>query len=122
MSRSCWAIGWGGRRHGWGDNGGKGSPTTEATGAAQTGSQPIPENLQRILQLLRPPQPGISTDATRGMERHRRALLTSMTAIAARALGMGSSLITIPLTLHYLANERFGLWMTISSVVAMASF
>jgi O-antigen/teichoic acid export membrane protein len=35
---------------------------------------------------------------------------------------MGASLITIPLTLHYLGNERFGLWMTISAVVAMATF
>ncbi len=35
---------------------------------------------------------------------------------------VGTSLITVPLTLKYLGNERFGLWMTISSVLAMASF
>jgi O-antigen/teichoic acid export membrane protein len=35
---------------------------------------------------------------------------------------MGTSLITVPLTLKYLGNERFGLWMAISSVLAMAAF
>ena len=35
---------------------------------------------------------------------------------------VSTSLITIPLTVHYLGNERFGLWMTISSVFAMANF
>jgi O-antigen/teichoic acid export membrane protein len=49
-------------------------------------------------------------------------MLTATTSILARFAGMGVSLVTIPLTLHYLGNERFGLWMTISSVLAMASF
>lgn len=62
------------------------------------------------------------TTASRDADRHRRALLTGGTGIAARATSMGVSIITVPLTLHYLGNERFGLWITISSVVAMASF
>jgi O-antigen/teichoic acid export membrane protein len=40
----------------------------------------------------------------------------------ARVVQIGTSLITVPLTLKYLGNERFGLWMTISSVLAMAAF
>jgi O-antigen/teichoic acid export membrane protein len=35
---------------------------------------------------------------------------------------VGTSLITVPLTLKYLGNERFGLWMTIISVLTMAAF
>lgn len=35
---------------------------------------------------------------------------------------MGISLITVPLTLKYLGAERFGLWMTMNAVLAMASF
>jgi O-antigen/teichoic acid export membrane protein len=54
--------------------------------------------------------------------RDRRAALTGGTAVIARVVQVGTSLITIPLTVHYLGNERFGLWMTISSVLAMASF
>ena len=40
----------------------------------------------------------------------------------ARAVQVGTSLITIPLVIHHLGNERFGLWMAISSVLAMATF
>jgi len=78
--------------------------------------------LHRIRVFASPAKPGIETAATRSRERHRRAALTSATGFAARAVGMGASLITIPLTLHYLGTERFGLWMMISAVVALASF
>src|SRR5262245_43745518 len=54
--------------------------------------------------------------------RNRRAAVTGGTAVVARAVQVGTSLITIPLTVHYLGNERFGLWMAISSVLAMANF
>jgi len=61
-------------------------------------------------------------DHERGTERNRRAMLTGSASTLARVVQIGSSLITVPLTLKYLGNERFGLWMTISSVLAMASF
>ena len=40
----------------------------------------------------------------------------------ARIVQIGTLLVTVRLTLKYLGNERFGLWMTISSVLAMAAF
>ena len=61
-------------------------------------------------------------DHARGKERNRRALLTGSVAMIARVVQVSTSLITVPLTLKYLGNERFGLWMTISSVLAMAAF
>jgi O-antigen/teichoic acid export membrane protein len=78
--------------------------------------------MQRIWQLLSPRKDEVTTEATRGAERHRRVLLTGITGISARAVSVGISVITVPLTLHYLGNERFGLWMTISAVLAMAGF
>lgn len=63
-----------------------------------------------------------ANDDRRTAERHWRAALTGVTGIVARVVQVGASLITIPLTIHYLGNERFGLWMTISSVLAMANF
>ena len=67
--------------------------------------------------------PGSARDASaRGVGRNRRAALTGGTAVIARVVQAGTSLVTIPITVHYLGNERFGLWMTISSVLAMASF
>jgi O-antigen/teichoic acid export membrane protein len=58
----------------------------------------------------------------RGIERDRRAATTSLLLVLSRVVQMGTSLITVRLTLRYLGTERFGLWMTISSVLAMASF
>ena len=76
----------------------------------------------RIRRLLLPPDQESLNDETRGAERNRRAALTGGVATIARAVQVGSSLITVPLTLKYLGNERFGLWMTISSVLVMAAF
>jgi O-antigen/teichoic acid export membrane protein len=76
----------------------------------------------RIRRLLRLQDPALLDDHARGEERNKRALLTGSIATLARAVQISSSLVTVPLTLKYLGNERFGLWMAISSVLAMASF
>jgi O-antigen/teichoic acid export membrane protein len=55
-------------------------------------------------------------------ERHRRVVLTAMASVAARSVSVVSALITVPLTLHYLGVDRYGLWMAISSVIALMSF
>jgi len=78
--------------------------------------------LARISALLRRPTSDLDPEQARSTERHRRAALTSLTGMAARGSSMGAALITIPLTLHYLGTERFGLWMTISSIIALAPF
>lgn len=58
----------------------------------------------------------------REAQRSRRAALSGVTAAAARLVQMGASLITIPLAIRYLGTERFGLWMTVSSLLVMAGF
>jgi O-antigen/teichoic acid export membrane protein len=78
--------------------------------------------MRRIRQLLHLRNQSSLEDHERGAERNRRALLTGGTSTLARVVQIGTSLITVPLTLKYLGNERFGLWMTISSVLAMAAF
>jgi O-antigen/teichoic acid export membrane protein len=80
---------------------------------------------QRISQLRDDLRPSLDTHqqaSERGAGRNRRAAVTGGTAVVARVVQVSTSLITIPLTIHYLGNERFGLWMTISSVLAMANF
>lgn len=62
------------------------------------------------------------TPEGRSKERHRRAALTGAAAVLAKLVAVSTSLITIPAALHYLGVERFGLWMTISSVVALLGF
>src|SRR5690348_11551465 len=78
--------------------------------------------ISNVRSFLHPRDPAGMDDHARGAERNRRALLTGSVSTLARAVQVGTTLITIPLTLKYLGNERFGLWMTISSVMAMASF
>jgi O-antigen/teichoic acid export membrane protein len=39
-----------------------------------------------------------------------------------RVVSISAGLITVPLTLKYLGTERYGLWMTISSVIAILGF
>lgn len=72
--------------------------------------------------MLLPRDPANLDEHARGAERNRRAVLTGSAATLARIVQIGTSLVTVPLTLKYLGNERFGLWMTISSVLAMAAF
>lgn len=77
---------------------------------------------QRVRRLLRSPHQSGLEQHKRGTERNRRAILTGSAATLARIVQIGTSLITVPLTLRYLGNERFGLWMTISSILAVAAF
>ncbi len=39
-----------------------------------------------------------------------------------RLLAAALAIVTVPLTIGYLGSERYGLWITISSVVAMINF
>jgi O-antigen/teichoic acid export membrane protein len=62
------------------------------------------------------------SEGGRSKERYRRAGLATLAAFGARGIQILTSLITVPLTLHYLGVERYGMWMTISATIAMFSF
>lgn len=62
------------------------------------------------------------TSECRAKERVRRVGLTAAASALARITTIATSLLTAPMTLHYLGAERYGLWMTLSSVTAMLSF
>jgi O-antigen/teichoic acid export membrane protein len=63
-----------------------------------------------------------STSEGRSKERYRRVALTAVASGIAKSISTITALITVPLTLTYLGAERYGLWMTISSVVLMLGF
>lgn len=42
--------------------------------------------------------------------------------MAAKAITIATSLVSVPLTLHYLGAERYGIWMVISSFTIILSF
>jgi len=58
----------------------------------------------------------------RDNERYRRAILTTATSIIAKGVSVLTGIFTVPLTLNYLGTERYGMWMTISSVMIMLVF
>jgi len=76
----------------------------------------------KILRLIRFAPFDTSTEEGRSNERHRRISLTAITSTFAKIITIATSFITVPLTLNYLGAERYGLWMTISSVIAMMVF
>lgn len=76
----------------------------------------------RSAALLRSTGHDLSTDEGRSRERYRRAALGTGGAIGARAISALASLITVPLTLSYLGVERYGMWMTISSLALLLIF
>ncbi|HVU36587.1 MAG TPA: lipopolysaccharide biosynthesis protein [Opitutaceae bacterium] len=58
-----------------------------------------------------------------GLSDRSRAIGTFFaTAIAARGVGIGCQLLLVPVTLHALGPEAFGLWMTLTGFGAMIMF
>jgi O-antigen/teichoic acid export membrane protein len=58
----------------------------------------------------------------RTVERGKHIKLTVFTGLIARASSMLMTIVSVPLTLNYLGPERFGLWMTVTSVISMLAF
>ena len=62
------------------------------------------------------------TPEGRSKERHRRVALAALTSVIAKGVTLLTMLISVPLTVEYLGAERYGLWMTISSAIAILVF
>ena len=45
-----------------------------------------------------------------------------MAAGAAKAIGLLTSLVSVPLTYRYLGAERYGIWMVLISIIAAMGF
>jgi O-antigen/teichoic acid export membrane protein len=67
------------------------------------------------------PSPGDGAHA-RTSRRAKRIKLTVLTGLIARGSSMLMTIVSVPLTLNYLGTERFGLWMTVTSVISMLTF
>jgi hypothetical protein len=59
------------------------------------------------------------TPEGRSKERYRRVALTALSSGGAKAISVVTMLISVPRTLHYLRVERYGMWMTISSIITL---
>ena len=63
-----------------------------------------------------------SAETSRSADRYRRATLTASASLLARGLALSATLIMVPLALRYLGPERYGMWMTITSFIALLGF
>jgi O-antigen/teichoic acid export membrane protein len=52
----------------------------------------------------------------------RQASMTTVVGIAARVISVSVRLVTIPLALHLLGTEGYGLWLTVGSMLAWIGF
>jgi O-antigen/teichoic acid export membrane protein len=60
-------------------------------------------------------------NADRGRERYRKASITASASLVQKALTIVISFASVPLTVHYLGAERYGVWLTISSLLIWMS-
>lgn len=58
----------------------------------------------------------------RGQQRIRRINLTVLASIAFRGALFLSGLVYVPLTVHYLGPDRYGLWVAMTSVMTLLAF
>lgn len=77
------------------------------------------QHLRRALSSLRQktPRSVFRSSSNPGRERYRRAGLTASASLIQRGLTVVISLVSVPLTIHYLGPERYGVWLTISSLL-----
>jgi len=50
------------------------------------------------------------------------ASLSAATSAAAKGIALVTTAVSVPLTLGYLGSERFGVWMTLSALIALLGF
>lgn len=65
--------------------------------------------------------PSGDAEAQRSSERNRRAVASAISGLALRGSSFGVVVVSVPLTLGLLGPVRFGMWMTIASVLALLS-
>lgn len=64
----------------------------------------------------------VSSESGRSQQRYRLALLTAFTNVLSKGAVMLVMILSVRLALPYLGVERFGVWMTIASLVGLLSF
>ena len=82
----------------------------------------ISRRVADLISLLRSKPFSLETGEGRARERQRRAALMTVAAVLSKALSVVVTFASIRLTVHYLGADRYGVWMTISSFIALLNF
>lgn len=59
----------------------------------------------------------LAQDSDRAHLRHRRIALSAVASALSKAVSVLSLFVSVPLAVHYLGQERYGLWVTMTSVI-----
>jgi O-antigen/teichoic acid export membrane protein len=86
----------------------------ESSGPDRTATWTSYLSLQKLKSLTR-------SHSNRGTERYRRVGITASSSFIGKALNILISFLSVPLTVHYLGAERYGVWLTISSLITWIS-
>ena len=78
----------------------------------------LARRFNRYRRLLRVKPFDTSTPEGRSSERYRRIAWSTALSTLARVTGLATSFITVPLVVGYLGKEQYGMWLTMSSLVA----
>jgi O-antigen/teichoic acid export membrane protein len=89
-----------------------------ATGEAEAERSPLRPRIMRWRRFLRVRPFDTATLEGRSAERYRRIAWSTLLAAVARMVGIATSFISVPLVIGYLGSERYGMWITMSSLVA----
>src|SRR5215217_2391720 len=82
----------------------------------------IRAKIQQWTALIRLVPFEMDTPEGRSKERLRRVALTALMSAFGQGVNVLTTLITIPLTFHYLGAERYGLWVAISALITLLGF
>ncbi len=92
--------------------------TTLPAGAGDAGGG-IGGRISRLRRYLQIRPFDTQTAEGRSAERYRRIAWSTVLSAVARAVAIAISFVAIPLVLGYLGAERYGMWLTISSLIAV---
>jgi len=62
------------------------------------------------------------TSQNRAQDRRNKIIKTAWSGLATRIISVSVSFVMVPLAVHYLGKEQYGLWVAVSSLVAMLGF
>jgi O-antigen/teichoic acid export membrane protein len=77
------------------------------------------QRIRTSLSVLRLRPFDASTEAGRSKERYRRVVMSSVGGGVSKSVRMLNTVAAVPVTIGYLGAERFGLWMSLSSFIAL---
>jgi O-antigen/teichoic acid export membrane protein/ubiquinone/menaquinone biosynthesis C-methylase UbiE len=80
------------------------------------------ETINKFITFARLKPFTIITPGDRSRERYRRIVLTIGSSFFSKIISAITLLVSVPLTLNYLGTERYGMWMTISSIITFLQF